>query len=187
MESIENNELRSRIPMIFRPITHYEIQNILEKNEAKTKETKAVFLIRDNSAHPGIITISYYSQELDMVKSTRIGLTENGWKMAPKPPKEPKLMDSIEVKETYKHEKEEFDKEWRHFVETAKSLFEHHTPSEHIKTLVLELQKNEFHLGGLIKPNKIQASQIQQFKDYVSDAFVSEEQSNQIHQRYVDW
>ncbi|KTD59858.1 hypothetical protein Lsai_0502 [Legionella sainthelensi] len=167
MEAMQKNEPNSKIPIIFGLINSYQIHNLLEQHNAKTKESKAVFLIRDSSTYPGLITVSYYCQEQDIVKHIRFGLTEKGWKTAPKPPQEPLKADSTEIKEKYALDKIKFDKKMKKFINTAKKLFEQHHTAEPFKTLILELQKHEFNLEGLIKPQRSQASQEKHFTGYV--------------------
>lgn len=167
MEAIQKNEPNSKIPIIFGLINSYQIHNLLEQHNAKAKESKAVFLIRDSATYPGLITVSYYCQEQDIVKHIRFGLTEKGWKMAPKPPQEPLKTDSTAIKEKYTADKIKFDKKMKKFINTAKKLFEQHVSSEPFKTLIMELQKHEFNLQGLIKPKRSQASQEKHFIGYV--------------------
>lgn len=167
METMHANGSSPKIPIIFGLISSYQIHNLLEQHHSKTKESKAVFLIRDSSTYPGLITVSYYCQEQEMVKHIRFGLTEKGWKMAPKPPQEPLKTDSTAIKEKYAVDKITFDKEMEHFIQTAKKLFEQNGSPEQFKTLIIELQKHEFNLEGLIKPNRAQASQEKHFTGYV--------------------
>ncbi|KTD06610.1 hypothetical protein Lgra_2553 [Legionella gratiana] len=167
MEAMQKNEPNSKIPIIFGLINSYQIHNLLEQHNAKTKETKAVFLIRDSSTYPGLITVSYYCQEQEIVKHIRFGLTEEGWKMAPKPPQEPSKTDSTDIKEKYTLDKATFDKKMEHFLNTAKKLFEQHVSPELFKTLIIELEKHEFNLKGLIKPKRSQASQEKHFTGYI--------------------
>ncbi|MCE0723508.1 MULTISPECIES: hypothetical protein [Legionella] len=172
MDSKQNNESGSKVSIIFGQLSSYQLHDILDNHGATKQETKAVFLIRDNSA--GIMTVSYYSQEHEMVKHLRLGLTHDGWKMVPKPPKEPAFTDTLEVKARYMHDKATFDEEMRCFLNTAKRLFEQSVTPEQIKTLSFELQKNEFNLHGLIRPSRAQASQERYYFDYVGDVFVAE-------------
>ncbi|ARB93838.1 SH2 domain-containing protein [Legionella longbeachae] len=167
MEAMQKNELNSKIPIIFGLINSYQIHNLLEQHNAKTKESKAVFLIRDSSTYPGLLTISYYCQEQDIVKHIRFGLTDKGWKTAPKPPHEPLKSDSPEIKEKYTLDKIKFERKMKQFINTAKKLFEQHIRAESFKTLIMELKIHEFNLEGLIKPTRSQASQEKHFTDYV--------------------
>lgn len=183
MASTRNNEPAPKIPIIFGLINSYQIHNLLEQYNAKTKESKAVFLIRDSSTYPGLITVSYYSQEQEIVKHIRFGLTKEGWQIAPKPPQEPLITDTLDIKEKYVRDKTKFDAKMNNFISTAKSLFEQNVTPEQLKTLIEELQKNEFNLEGLIKPNRSQASQEKYFTEYVSDAFKADDKSI----RYSDW
>ncbi|HHT0593130.1 TPA: hypothetical protein ACTXXA_001177 [Legionella anisa] len=173
MDPKQNNESGSKVSIIFGKLSSYQLHDILDNHGATKKETKAVFLIRDNSA--GIMTVSYYSQEHEMVKHIRLGLTHEGWKIVPKPPKEPAFTDTLEVKTKYMHDKATFDEEMQCFLDTAKMLFEQSIAPEQIKTLRFELQKNEFNLHGLIRPNRAQASQERHYVNYVGDLFVAED------------
>ncbi|MBI2785407.1 MAG: hypothetical protein HYX60_03505 [Legionella longbeachae] len=175
MDSKKGYKPESKISIIFGVINSYHIHNTLENNGARNRESKAVFLIRDSSTYPGLVVISYYCQEQDMVKNLRLGLTENGWKMAPKPPQEPNMTVTAEVKAQYKHDKEKFDTDINNFLNTAKMLFEQEVTQEEIKSLCSELERNEFRLDGLIKPTREQASQEKHFIKYTSDTFISEE------------
>ncbi|QMT60058.1 hypothetical protein [Legionella sp. PC997] len=170
MKSKQSNEPESKIPVIFRPLSSNKLHDILEHHGATKKETKAVFLIRDNSG--GLITVSYYSQEHEMVKDLRFGLTHDGWKTVPKPPKEPAFTETLEVKTRYAHDKAKFDAEIQSFINTAKQLFEQNCPPELIKALCSELQKNEFSLHGLIRPSREEASKERHYVNYVGDVFI---------------
>ncbi|MCW8443909.1 hypothetical protein OQJ05_07580 [Fluoribacter gormanii] len=176
MESKQNNEPESKVPVIFRSLSCNQLHDILEHNGATKKETKSVFLIRDNSG--GFITVSYYSQEHEMVKNLRFGLTNDGWKTVPKPPKEPAFTETLEVKTKYIHAKAQFDEEMQNFINTAKTLFEQNGTPELIKGLSYELQKNEFNMQGLIRPSREQASKERHYVDYVSNAFLIENTLN---------
>ncbi|PWY56244.1 hypothetical protein DGG96_07865 [Legionella qingyii] len=176
MESKQNNEPGPKVPVIFRPLSCNQLHDILEHNGATKNETKSVFLIRDNSG--GFITVSYYSLEHEMVKNLRFGLTSDGWKTVPKPPKEPSFTDTLEVKTKYIIEKAKFDEEMQSFINTAKVLFEQNVRPEQIKALSYELQKNEFNMHGLIRPNREQASKERHYIDYVKDAFLIENPLN---------
>lgn len=167
MEATRKNEPNSKIPIIFGLINSYQIHNLLEQHNAKTKESKAIFLLRDSSTYPGLITVSYYCQEQEIVKNIRFGLTQEGWKMAPKPPQEPLKTDSADIQEKYTLDKAKFDNKMEHFISTAKKLFEQNVTAEQFKTLIIELQKHEFNLEGLIKPNRSQASQDKHFSGYI--------------------
>lgn len=173
MESKQRNEQESKVPVIFGKLSSNQLHDILENNDATKKETKAVFLMRENSA--GVMTVSYYSQEHEMVKHLRFGLTSDGWKMLPKPPKEPVFTDTLEVKTKYMHDKVKFDEGMQQFINTSKTIFEQPITPEQLKTLRLELQKNEFDLHGLIRPSRAQASQEKHYCDYVGDVFVAED------------
>ncbi|KTD41536.1 hypothetical protein [Legionella parisiensis] len=173
MDSQRYKESESKVSIIFGKLSSNQLHDILETHGATKKETKAVFLIRDNSA--GIITVSYYSQEHEMVKHLRLGLTHDGWKIVPKPPKEPAFTDTLEVKTKYLQDKITFDDEMQRFLTTAKILFEQCVTPEQIKTLCFELQKNEFNLHGLIRPSRAQVSQERHYVDYVGDVFIVEE------------
>lgn len=164
----------SKVPVIFRKIKNDQLHVILESNDAKKKETKAVFLIREDDHFIGFMKVSYYSQEQDMVKNLRFGLTHDGWKMVPKPPKEPALTDTLEVKAKYMHDKAKFDKEIQSFADTAKTLFDQKATPEQIKMLSHYLKEEEhFDLRGLIRPHHTQASKEKHFSDYVGDAFIT--------------
>lgn len=173
MESKQNNESESKVSIIFGKLSSNQLHDILENHGATKKETKAVFLISDNSA--GIITVSYYSQEHEMVKHLRLGLTHEGWKMVPKPPREPAFTDTLEVKTKYMQDKAIFDEEMRCFLNTAKRLFEQSVTPAQIMTLSFELQKNELNLHGLIRPSRAQISQEKYYVEYVADVFVAED------------
>lgn len=173
MDSKQNNESESKVPIIFGKLSSNQLHDILENHGATKKETKAVFLIRDNSA--GIMTVSYYSQEHEMVKHLRFGLTYDGWKIVPKPPKEPAFTDTLEVKAKYMQDKVTFDDEMQRFLNTAKMLFEQSVTPEQIKTLCIELQKNEFNLHGLIRPTRTQVSLEKHYVDYVGNVFIVED------------
>ncbi len=176
MESRQRNEPESKVPVIFGRLSSNQLHDILENNDATKNETKAVFLMRENAA--GLMTVSYYSQEHEMVKHLRLGLTSDGWKTLPLPPKEPIFTETLEVKTKYMHDKVKFDEGMQRFINTAKTLFEQPITPEHLKTLRLELQKNEFNLHGLIRPSRTQASQEKHYCDYVGDAFVAEDISS---------
>ncbi|WP_454782543.1 hypothetical protein [Legionella sp. WA2022007384] len=176
MKSKPSNESESKVPVIFRPLSSNQLHDILEHNGATKKETKAVFLIRDNSG--GLITVSYYSQEHEMIKNLRFGLTHDGWKTVPKPPKEPSFTETLEVKSRYAHDKAKFDAEMQSFINTAKTLFEQNCAPELIKSLRFELQKNEFNMHGLVRPTREQASKEKHYVDYVGDVFLVENTPN---------
>ncbi|CAM3017653.1 Uncharacterised protein [Legionella steigerwaltii] len=167
----------SKVPVIFGKIEESVLHKILENNDAKKKETKAVFLIREDKNFQGLMTVSYYSQEQDMVKNLRFGLTNEGWKRVPKPPKEPSFTATLEVKTKYIRDKEKFDKEMQSFIKTAKTLFEQKATPEQIKMLSLELKKEEygFDLSRLIRPSHTQVSKEKHFLGYVGDAFITED------------
>ncbi|MGL5742979.1 MAG: hypothetical protein ACRCXC_10820 [Legionella sp.] len=184
MESRQETDPVSKVPIIFGLINSYQLHEILEKNGAKIKESRAVFLIRDSSSYPGLAAIFYYSQEQEIVKSVKFGLTADGWKLAPKKPQEPQMTDTLDIKDKYTHDKAKFDE----FINTAKMLFEQTVTSEQIETLRLELQKNEFDINGLIKPNRQQATHEKHFTDYVSDAFITNEDLNPANSsKYMEW
>ncbi|VEB37059.1 hypothetical protein [Legionella cherrii] len=58
----------SKVPVIFGKMKEDQLHKILENNDAKKKETKSVFLIREDDNFRGFMTVSYYSQEHEMVK-----------------------------------------------------------------------------------------------------------------------
>ncbi|WP_392537377.1 hypothetical protein [Legionella sp. 227] len=166
----------SKVPVIFGKMKEDQLHKILENSDAKKKETKAVFLIREDDNFRGFMTVSYYSQEHDMVKNIRFGLTSDGWKKVPKPPKEPALTDTLEVKRKYALDKTKFDKDMQNFINTAKTLFEHNATPDQIKRLINELKKEEykFDLSGLIRPSPAEASKEKHFLSYVGDVFITE-------------
>ncbi|KTC90063.1 hypothetical protein OQJ18_05720 [Fluoribacter dumoffii] len=169
------SKAESKVPVIFGKIKSDQLHMILEGNDAKNKATKAVFLIREDEKLQGFMTVSYYSQEHDMVKNIRFGLTKEGWKVAPRPPREPAFTDTLEVKEKYLHDKARFDKEMQGFINTAGILFEQNASCELIKMLTQELkEKFEFDLSGLIRPSETQASKEKHFSDYVGDVFITD-------------
>ena len=187
MESKDDGKPGSKIPIIFRLITSFQIGNLLEEHDAKKKASKEVFLIHANTNHPGLTVISYYSQEHGMVQNLKLGLTKDGWKLGPTRPQIPSMLDSPENQEKYIKAKKKFDKDMQSFAAIAKILFEQNVSTELIKTLSTELEKNEFQLDGLIKPDPALASQEKHFLSYVSDFFISREKHNPAQSQHSFW
>ncbi|MCW8410390.1 hypothetical protein OQJ13_15525 [Legionella sp. PATHC035] len=166
----------SKVPVIFGKMKEDQLHKILESNDAKKKETKSVFLIREDDNVRGFMTVSYYSQEHEMVKNIRFGLTSDGWKKVPRPPREPAFTDTLEVKRKYADDKKKFDEDMQKFINTAESLFEHNATPDQVKLLINELKKEEykFDLSGLIRPGAAEASKEKHFLGYIGDVFITE-------------
>ncbi|STY29077.1 Uncharacterised protein [Legionella wadsworthii] len=166
-------ESESNVSIIFRQLSSNQLYDILEHHGATKNETKAIFLMRDLSA--GLITVSYYSREHEMVQHLRLGLTEDGWKTVPKPPKEPFFTATLEVKTKYIQDKAKFDKQMQIFFNTAKTLLNENATPKHLQSLGHELRNNKFQKDGLIRPSPMQASQERHYFDYLSNLLLNED------------
>ena len=162
MEQKNEKEI-PKIPIIF---------DVTVKNKMGTLlNSHGKWLIRESEGQPGLLTISYYSQNKNKILHVRYGLTEEGWKPAPLEPIKPHGVIGIQLEATnYELAKKKFEEEMNRFREKAKVLFEQNVSKDEIKSLSEEIQKFGFKLENLVKPVSIEeAAKKSRYELYTSD------------------
>ena len=118
----------------------------LDLEDARHKSAKEVWLLRESSV-PGLLTVTFYSQEKNNYSHARLGFMAGRWKFAPS--------DNFQAQE---------------FVKRAEAAFSQALPENSFDSLIDLLEGQGFNINKLVFPNPKESSKTEQLLAYTDDS-----------------